>query len=161
MRLASLTHSVLLSSHRFADIRQIALGAMPMESVPLAQDCFHVGLGAGKVNGAFCLTFKAFDARLKFSHDVQNTFEISFGVFEAFEGIVTAGAVQTNASGFFKQAAAVISLEREGRVHKSLPEDGVGSFAQASLCEQFVHFTQADVLSVDEVFVASITVCQT
>ena len=58
-----------------------------------------------------------------------------FGIVEAFERIITAGAIETNTGGFFKQTAAIIGFEGERSIYKTLTEDGICPFAQACLGE--------------------------
>ena len=158
MSLACFVHADFLPAHGFARVGQVALSAMPVKAIPLAQDDFQVRLGAGKFDGAFRLPFQTADARLKFGHNVEHAFEVAFGVFQAFERIVTTGAVQAHPGSFFKETAAVIRFEGERSIHQALTEDGVGALAQTRLSEQFVHLAQADLLVVDDVFVVTVTV---
>ena len=93
MNFARITHTQFLPTHSFADVGQVTLGAMPVKAVPLAQDHLHICLGARKINGTFCLSFQAFNARFKLRHNIKHTFEVTLGAVETLQGIVTARAI--------------------------------------------------------------------
>ncbi len=90
MNHARFTHASLLSSHRFADISQVALRAMPVKAIPLPQGDLHIRLRAAEINGTLGLPLQTADARFKLRHNIEYTFKITFSVFESLKRIIAA-----------------------------------------------------------------------
>ena len=99
-----------------------------MVAIPITQQQAQVGFDAFIFLGTLGLTFKAFEARLQFAENIQDSLEVAAGCFQAVEGFFTPGAVEADAGGLFKKAAALFRAQGEGGINQTLTNDGIGSF---------------------------------
>ena len=96
VRLARFGYTGLLYSHGFAGVIQVLLSAMPVITVPLAQEHAQISLRGRELIGAPGLSLQSLQTRLKLSHDVLHAFQVSLRILQAFERFLAPHAIESH-----------------------------------------------------------------
>ncbi len=155
---ADLVRLAFLNGAAFFHQRHVALIVMPMVAVPIPQQGFQLIGDVIIFLGALRLAFQTADAGLQLGEDIRDADEILLRLGETVQGLLAAGAEESDARGFLKEAAAVFRTGGERGVDQTLADDGIRAFGEAGLRQQFVDVLQADTLAVQQVFILPIAV---
>ena len=120
-------------------------------------ECFEVVEEALESSGFCGLALKGADLAVDLFHDVLDSDEVGFGVFQFAEGFFFLGFVFCDAGCFFEYGATVFGVAAEDLVNFSLFHDGVGVASDPGIHEEFLNVAQAAGGFVQEVFAFSVT----
>ncbi len=144
--------------HHFAVMDNLLLDAVPVITVPIAQQHAQISPDALVFHRPFGLFFQAAQARFQLAEDIQHALQVAAGGVQPVERFFAPGAVQPNPGGFLEEPAPLLWFERQRRIHQPLTDDRVGALGQPGAAQQLGDFLQAHALPVEQVFVLPIPV---